>query len=395
MRMNYSIINYLNLEPISLRFDAEYYRPIFLDVERKLKTKQWDYLVNLSESIKSFGAYSLCNQVEYKDKGIPFLRCKDIKNGFIDFSDVLFIDENANQLLWKSEVIPKTVLFTMSGTVGNLAIATEDLEYPLNSNQDIAKIIVNEKLNPYYLCTFLQSSYGEIQITRQPVGSVQQHIFLWQLERLIIPLFDSKFQSFIETTYNISLKLKKEAGTKYYLALSLLLSELGLSDWKPKKQLSFVRNYSETQKAERFDAEYFQPRYEEIVDAVKDCEGGCDTLGNLVYMKKCIEVGSEEYSDEGIPFVRVSNISPFEITEEKYISENLYSKLTPNEGSGIPFAKSKSYQPKRGEILISKDATPGIAYLLSEEPQKMIPSGGIVRLELKNKRVNSSASIPN
>ncbi len=36
----------------------------------------------------------------------------------------------------------------MSGTVGNSAIATEEIAYPINSNQDIAKIITNQKLNP-------------------------------------------------------------------------------------------------------------------------------------------------------------------------------------------------------------------------------------------------------
>ena len=44
-------------------------------------------------------------------------------------------------------------------------------------------------------------------------------------------------------------------------------------------------------------------------------------------IKKCVEVGSKEYLGEGIPFVRVSNLSPFEITEEKYISEALYADI--------------------------------------------------------------------
>lgn len=283
--MEYSEVYKRNLEPISLRLDAEYYRPIFIDVEKKIKTKKWDYLVNLSVSIKSFGAYSLCNQVEYKDKGIPFLRCKDIRNGFVDLSDVLYIDENANQLLWKSEVNPETVLFTMSGTVGNLAIATEYMKYPINSNQDIAKIIVNQRLNPYYLTIFLQSSYGEKQVKRLPIGSVQQHIFLWQLERLPIPLFSNKFQGYIETVFKHSLKFKIDAETEYSQSLTLLLSELGLSNWKPNHRLSFARNYSETQQAERFDAEYFQPKYDEIVDAIKNYADGWDILGNMLILK--------------------------------------------------------------------------------------------------------------
>lgn len=80
--------------------------------------------------------------------------------------------------------------------------------------------------------------------------------------------------------------------------------------------------------------------------------------------------------DEGdIPFVRVSNLSPFEITEEKYISDKLYAELS-------------QHQPQKGKILFSKDGTPGIAYHLNEKPKKILPSGGILRLKLKNKQIN-------
>lgn len=298
--MQYSIVTFSSLEPISLRLDAEYYKPIFIATEENIKSQAWNYLVDLSLSIKSFGAYSLCNQITYVDKGIPFLRCKDIKNGFIDFSEVLFIDKDTDNLLWKSDVKPKTVLFTMSGTVGNSAIATEDLEYPINSNQDIAKIIANERLNPYYLSIFLQSSYGKRQIDRLPIGSVQQHIFLWQLERLIIPLFGDIFQSFIERVFKLSLTSQTNARNSFSNAKTLLLSEVGLLDWKPKHRLSFVKNYSDTQQAGRFDAEYFRPKYDEIIAAIKGYTGGWDTAGNILN-------------------IRGENYSPKEKVKYKYI----------------------------------------------------------------------------
>jgi hypothetical protein len=171
-------------------------------------------------------------------------------------------------------------------------------------------------------------------------------------------------------------ELKRKSENLFNDAENLVLEELGLSNWQPKHCLSFVKNYSEADKAGRIDAEYFQPKYDEIVKAIKDYSGGWDSLGNLASMKKCVEVGSEAYIDEGsIPFIRVSNLSPFELTEEKYISNELYAELS-------------QHQPQQGEILFSKDATPGIAYHLKEKPKKMIPSGGILRLKLKTKRVN-------
>ena len=37
-------------------------------------------------------------------------------------------------------------------------------------------------------------------------------------------------------------------------------------------------NLSEVKKADRFDAEYFQPKYEKIVEAIKKYKGGFDVI---------------------------------------------------------------------------------------------------------------------
>ena len=304
--MQYSIVKLSEIESISSRLDAEYYRSIFLETEKQLKRGNWDYLENLVESIKSFGAYSLCNQIEYRGSGIPFLRAKDIKAGLIDFSDVLYINSNTNKLLWKSEIKPETVLLTMSGTVGNSSIATKKINYPINSSQDIAKIITNQRLNPYYLSIFFQSSYGKKQISRLPIGSVQQHIFLWQLEKLLVPVFGNEFQSSIENAFILMLLNEKKANNVYIEAQTLLLSELGLADWQPKHRLTFVKNYSDTQRAERIDADYFQPKYEEIVHAIESYVGGWDRSGNLLNM----EVQNYHPEDkEEYKYIELANIA--------------------------------------------------------------------------------------
>ena len=303
--MQYATVRLSEIEQISSRIDAEYYRPAFIESEQQLKRNRWDYLGNLTESIRSFGAYSLCNQIEYRENGIPFLRAKDIKEGFIDFSEVLYIDSEANKLLWKSEVQPETVLFTMSGTVGNTAIAGRESDYPINSSQDVAKIRTNQRLNPYYLSVFLQSSYGKRQATRLPVGSVQQHVFLWQLEKLVVPLFEDTFQTNLERCFKQVLRLQREAGNSYQQAQTLLLSELGLANWQPQHRLTFVKTYSDTQRAGRIDAEHFQPKYDDIITAIRGYPGGWDTLGSLVHVK------DRNYKPEGkteYRYIELANI---------------------------------------------------------------------------------------
>lgn len=154
---------------------------------------------------------------------------------------------------------------------------------------------------------------------------------------------------------------------------AVLLSEVGLGD-RQSKHLTFVKSYSDVKAVDRVDSEYFLPKYEEIVNAIKGYSDGWDNLGNLVSLQKGVEVGRDEYLHEGVPFVRVSDLSRFGISEKKYISEELYQKL-------------KKHQPKKGEILYTKDGTPGIAYCLNEAPQKMIPATGVLRLQLKTNRI--------
>lgn len=306
--MEHSEVFFQELEPFSLRLDAEYYQPYFLEIEKTIKKKPWDFLSNLRESIKSFGAYSLCNQVNYRESGIPFLRCKDIKRGHIDFSDVLFIDEDTNKLLWKSQVFPNTVLFTMSGTVGNSAVASEDFNYPINSNQDIAKIITNEKISPYTLSIFLQSKYGKGQTDRLPIGSVQQHIFLWQLDRLVIPSFGEKFEKLIEKSYKLSTKCRASAISELDQAQDILLSNLGLRNWKPGHRLSFVKNFSDTEDANRFDAEYFQPKYDVIIEAIRGYSYGSETAEKML---KIHDKNFNPQKNDDYIYIELANIGGF------------------------------------------------------------------------------------
>ena len=181
-----------------------------------------------------------------------------------------------------------------------------------------------------------------------------------------------RFLHLTQKSFIMLANLKKE----YEEAQSLLLEELGLTNWEPEDQLTFTRNYSDIIDADRLDAEYHQPRYKEVIKAIQNYPEGYDTLENLVTMKKGDEPGRDAYVFEGIPFIRVSNISPFDITRGKCIPEELYKMF-------------EQYQPEKGEILLTKDATPGIAYYLNETPEKMITSGGILRLKTKTEKVNN------
>ncbi|MFC7003021.1 hypothetical protein ACFQMB_17300 [Pseudobowmanella zhangzhouensis] len=101
-------------------------------------------------------------------------------------------------------------------------------------------------------------------------------------------------------------------------------------------------------------------------------------LRELVDFQKGIEVGSPAYTSSGKLFVRVSNVKKTGVVtgnSDKYISETLFNSLV-------------SYQPKIGDILLTKDGTVGVCYVV-DEPVDGIISGGIMKLSKKDESLPS------
>ena len=370
--MQVSIIMYQDLNH-EFRIDAEYYRRDIVDKIDVLERHNKDYLKNLVDFV--IGPFGSTVRVEQyvNNSEFRYIRNKDINDFVIKDSDPALITHDIFNSLSKYHIKKNDLLITVVGTLGKVAIAREaDIKSIFSCKSTILRV---KHINPFYLLVYLNTDTGKLFSTRGKRGAIQEGLNLTDLREIQIFIPSVSFQENIEEMAKDSFLKIKKSNLLYEEAQSILLSHLGLADWQPEHQLTFVKNYTDIQQAERMDAEYFQPKYDDIVNAIKNYSGGWDELGSLVHVKKCVEVGSDEYMDEGIPFVRVSNLSPFEITEEKYISETLYKTLI-------------VHQPRQGEILFSKDATPGIAHHLKEVPKKMIPSGGILCLKMRSDKVN-------
>lgn len=277
--------SYVKTHSEILRLDSFYYAKNFLREESIIKRIENKTLKELNASLISFGAYSLNNFVEYQESGIPFIRGVNMKNGFIDFTDMYHITKDAHKLLWKSEVKPNTLLLSMSGSIGDVALSTPEYDYPMNSNQDIAKIDLKGSVNIYYVYSFLRSKFGQNFLIREARGSVQQHVFLSQLETLRIPILSDAFQKQIEQTVKSAHSNFTESKELYAKAEGLLLHELGLKDWQPQNNAVSVKSLSDMDASGRLDAEYYQSKYDEIEEKIKSYKGGCATIGSVAKIK--------------------------------------------------------------------------------------------------------------
>ena len=318
----------------------------------------------------------IVKDVENNQSNLPkFIQATDIKTPLIEIENAGHVTESDWLRYPMGRVKRGELLIEVKGNVEKIALVPENLPEKTLISGTLYKCETNNQINKYFLAMYLSCKHGQ-RLKKRLISNIATP-FINKQDLYSIPIPDCKslIQNKIESVYKLSIGAINKSKKLYQQGQNYLLSELNLKNRRPQHRLSFVKDYSDTQKAGRIDADYYQPKYDEVINAIINHSGGWDVLDNLVTMRKCIEVGSEEYAEEGIPFVRVSNLSPFEITEEKYISESLYGAI-------------KEHQPRKGDILFSKDATPGTAYFFNETPSKMIPSGGILRLKRKSDDVN-------
>ncbi len=373
--ITYSIIKKSELEGTK-RLDAEYYQLEYFAFLKQISKFNKNLLSDIA-IIRS--GTTPKNRDDDLKNGVILLKTTDIRNNTLDLKDdYYFVSKEINERMNSTKLLPRDILINIVGAtldvIGRSAYVP--INFPVaNITQAMALIRLRDKnFLPEYIFTFLLSKYGRFQANRLARPTGQYNLNLEELRSFQIPKLEEKDQTIIKDFVENSIKEKQFSEILYSQAEKLLLEELGLKNFEKEveRNLYSVVNFSEIKKVNRIDAEYFQPKYEKLFSKLR--KNNPRSLGELVTMKKGIEPGSEAYQEEGKLFIRVSSLSKNGITDkdEKYLSNKLYENLKEN------------FQPKQGEILLTKDATPGVAYVLKEGIEGIV-SGGILRLKLKEK----------
>ena len=176
------------------RFDAEYFKPEYLEIERKLRGVGSQYFGNVLMRITG-GATPL--GAEYSRKGIPFLRVQNIMQNYFH-DDLVYISKNQNKEIERSTLKTHDVLLTITGAYGKSAIV-EQRYNQANINQHSVVMRFKNGLNPYYVSTFLNCKYGKKQSDRNIVGLSRPALDYQRIKKyFLIPLLSQAFQSEIE-----------------------------------------------------------------------------------------------------------------------------------------------------------------------------------------------------
>ena len=262
--MQYSIIQKSQLEG-ALRLDAEYYQPEYLELVDKLNEFRKFKIGEISDIV--YGTTPTGGIFE--ENGVPFVRSQNFSLLNID-ENIVYCSESFHKQNKKSKVESGDILFAVVGaTIGQLAIVQDKIK-EANINQNIAGVKIKDKrFSPHFVGIFFASRFGQFQIERLVTGNAQFYLNTEQIKNFVIPLLKNELQDKTARIFKKSQKELENSKTLYHQAEELLLEELGLKDFEPKEDLAYVVNFSDAESADRIDAEYFQPRYEKLVEAIK------------------------------------------------------------------------------------------------------------------------------
>lgn len=236
-----------------------------------------------------FSQYGISIDMNEDGNGHKIYRMNEISDMFCDRNVNKHAEITANQVKLFS-LRNNDVLFNRTNSqefVGRTGIFKKFSEEDIVFASYLIRVRTREsEILPEYLVAFLNTSYGVQDAKRRARISINQsNINAEELKRIKIPIVNKQIQETIKRLFDMAFILVSKSESLYKEAEQILLSELGLAGWKPQRQLSFVKNFSDSKSADRIDAEYFQPIYDEIIEKVKNYKNGYKTINDAVKIK--------------------------------------------------------------------------------------------------------------
>lgn len=357
----------------SIRLDSHFYEKKYTKLKSELYSiPHWHLRDIVSKPIQTGHTPSMANQAYYGGN-INFIKTDNLRHNRIagPFADTL--SKNGNSVIARTSLQPLDIVTTIIGAteevIARTALVTQE-DLPANINQNIVQIRIDPEIaSPEYISIFLNTDHGRNYMRYLSRQTEQVNLNCSEVESIVVPKFSTVLQSNIKKLVQSAYALKHQALKRYKGAEAFLLSAL---NYQPIMQ---TEGYSEKSLSTSFnatgrlDAEYYQPKYDELFQLLSTLP--IKRLKSIVNITKSIEPGSEYYGNEGIPFIRVSDVSKDGI--------NTPSIRIPK--TTVP--SIENLYPKKDTILFSKDGSVGIAYKI-ERDTEAVTSSALLHLTVKD-----------
>lgn len=297
----------------AIRLDAEFWQPAYLSKEKAIRAGNHIALGALVSTFKKGIFYILAR--EYANKGIPFYRSSNVGAILPKDQGLAFITAAKHKAEYKTALEAGDLIMVKTGRSG----ASVVLAPHCNVSQDVIAVKVHrDRVNPYFLALYLNTSFGSSEMNRWFEGQVQPHLSLDDARRILIALVPEETQRESEALVKESARLRSNSATAYQQANELLESQLGLDKLTFQKPVGYAARFStvgwsETFSAGRVDAQCFAPDarfYENWLRAHTQC----NRLGSL--LQGTAKGRQQADADEGLTdYCSIKHITGRELVE--------------------------------------------------------------------------------
>jgi len=159
-------------------------------------------------------------------------------------------------------------------------------------NDNIQRTFASVRLNPKdsilpeYLCAYLNCKYGEWDVKRRARQSINQtNVNPEEVKEIEIPILDIDLQQKIRNCFTQANSLRILSQKAYSDAELILHNELGTNAIAVANVNVSQKRFSDFVDNGRLDAEYYQPKYDEIIRTISQYPYGHDKIGNLYILR--------------------------------------------------------------------------------------------------------------
>ena len=269
------------------RFDANFFKPEYLSLREKINNIKNDKIISFLSNDKVITWHTPSKQNEkFYWWNIKFIKTDNLRENYINHNFDDYLSEQWNEEIKASQLkqwdIIVTIIWASEKVVWRVSIVREE-DLPANINQNIALIRVNpEKINPDLLNIYLNCKYWRGYLHSLSRQTEQVNLNCREVERVLVPIFSKEIQQKISEIVQEAYDKKQKSKQLYQEAEDLLLIELWLKNHEISHTLFFLTTKKGIDNAWRYDADYFQPKYDELIKKIKDYKWGRDFLINCI-----------------------------------------------------------------------------------------------------------------
>lgn len=371
--MSISIVSYQDLKE-DLRFDGEYYRLEYLEVEELLeKNRYYTQLFNVAKKSKK-----RFNPLREPQSEFYYIEIDDINlsDGRFTYKKVLNSQapSRARKLLEYQDVFISTVRPNRNAIS---IFLRQDNNFVCSTGFAVIK---PQKIIPIFLFLFLKTRFAINQLVRRTSAAMYPAVSENDIMNLKLINPPQSFQLHIKQMVQSAYEKQKYADQKYRKAEELLLTQLGVEDFKVSLAKTNIITYSDYKKSLRLDSRYYLPKYEDALEMITNSGFEILTVSDIVLepIKSGATplAGTNAYIGKkyGIPFFRIVNIKDYQLVLE----DLLY--IRPD----IHITTLKRSQIKLGDVLFSIAGTIGICTIVPETIKEGNINQALAILRLKS-----------